>query len=152
MGYIILGFLGFIVAFTLMMYWANTLTSKYITRLLDTRFTSMEQIVNDNRVPDAWLRPFRQKLTSVRRNGGGDERLTRLGQRTQKRCLRQLEAMIRYATEANFTDTRETKNTIVTTLKAQRDVWETMDWPAWIAVLDSSEAPPVKQESRGAEE
>ena len=65
MGYAILGFLGFIVAFTLMVYSANVITSKYVTRILDARFTSMEQIVNDKRVPEAWLHPFRQRLTSA---------------------------------------------------------------------------------------
>ena len=147
MGYAILGFLGFIVAFTLMVYSANVITSKYVTRILDARFTSMEQIVNDKRVPEAWLHPFRQRLTSARRNGGSDAKLARLGRQTQKRCLRKLEAMIRYATEANFTDTRSTKNIVTTTLKAQRDVWETMDWSAWIDLLDAPETPPAEQGS-----
>ena len=146
MGYAILGFLGFIVVFTLMIYWANTFTSKYVMRVLDARLTDMEQIVNDNQVPDAWLRPFRRKLAAMRRTGTDDAKLTRLSQQTQKRCLRKLEEMIRYATEANFADSRETKNVVVVALKAQREVWEAMDWPAWIDLLDAPEAPPATED------
>ena len=142
MGYLILIFVGFSILFALTMYWANKLTEKYVVRIMDTRFTSLEQIVNDKRVPDAWLHPFRKKLAAARKSGAGDAKLTRLGQQTQQRCLRRIEDMLQYATGVNFTDTRETKEVIVKELKAQREQWETMDWQAWIAVLDTPEAPP----------
>lgn len=147
MGYVALFIIGFSVLFALTMYWANKLTEKYVVRIMDTRFTSLEQIVNDKRVPDAWLRPFRKKLAKARNAGANDVKLTRLGQQTQQRCLRELEEMIRYATDVNFTDTRETKSVIIAELKAQRELWETMDWQAWIAVLDAPEAPPVTEDA-----
>jgi len=151
MGYIILGFIAFSIFLALMTYWINQITAKYVTRILNVRFTSLEQIVNDKRIPDAWLGPFREKLVKVRANGANDTQLSRLGQKAQQRCLTKVEGLIKYATEVNFTDTRATKAVIIKELKAQRDVWETMDWQAWIAVLDAPEAPP-KTEDESSEE
>ena len=150
MGYFALIFIGLMVLFALMMYSANKLTEKYVIRIMDARFTSLEQIVNDKRVPDAWLRPFRKKLAIARNSGADNAKLTRLGQRTQQRCLRQLESLLNYATSVNFTDTRETKDVIIRELKAQREQWEMMDWQAWIAVLDTPEAPSQPKEDTGA--
>lgn len=146
MGYIALMFIGFSVLLALTMYWGNRITEKYVVRILDTRFTSLEQIVNDHRVPDVWLRPFRKKLGAARSAGAGDANLTRLGLRAQQRCLRKIEGLLDYATSVNFTDTRETKDIIVKELKAQREQWETMDWQAWVTVLDAPEAPPAPKD------
>ena len=146
MGYFLLLFIGFVVLLVLAMYGANKLAEKYVIRIMDARFTSLEQIVNDKRVPDAWLRSFRKKLARARDAGAGDAKLTRLGQQTQQRCLRQIESLLNYTNSVNFTDTRETKDVIIRELKAQREQWEMMDWQAWIGVLDAPEAPPTPKD------
>jgi hypothetical protein len=140
MGIIIITVIGFFAIFALMTYGATIITSKYVTRMIEERLEALEQLVNEQRAPEDWLRPSRQKLDAARR--AGESRLARLGEQTHKRCIRKLEEMIRYTTEVNFADSEATRKTVASALKAQHELWESRDWRAWIDILDVPEAPP----------
>ena len=140
MGIIVITVIGFFAIFALMTYGATIITSKYVTQMLEARLEALEQLVNEQRVPDDWLRPSRQKLEATQR--AGEVKLKRLGKQTHRHCMRKLEEMIRYTTEVNFADSEETRRTVASALKAQREIWESRDWRAWIDVLETPEAPP----------
>ena len=140
MGIIIITVIGFFAIFALMTYGATIITSKYVTRMIEERLEALEQLVNEQRVPDDWLRPSRQKLEATQR--AGEVKLKRLGEQTHRRCMRKLEEMIRYTTEVNFADSEATRKTVASALKAQHELWESRDWRAWIDILDVPEAPP----------
>ena len=133
---IIIALLAFIVVFTIGMYTISVVTSKFVTRTIQARLRALEQLTNEQ-VPDDWLRPFQRRVMTLHRASADDARLAQLGQKLQKRCLRRLEEMIRYTTNINLTDSKETQQEIVTILKAQQAVWESRKGREWITHVEA---------------
>lgn len=109
---------------------------------LEARVRACEQIANGKTVPDAWLRPYRERA-AARRSGGQADALGRAAAQAQKRCTRQLDDLIRFYEHTNLVDSAETRRVLLASLREQRTRWGTLDWAA---VLDVE---PVGDSNRG---
>lgn len=97
---------------------------------LDARVRACEQIANYQQIPEAWLQPFRERAALLHRAGNDADAQAKLGALAKKRCLRQLDELIRFYEHTNLVDSAETRRTLLATLREQRARWETLDWVA----------------------
>lgn len=100
---------------------------------LEARVRACEQIANGKTVPDAWLRPYRERAAAGRRSGGHADALGRAAAQAQKRCTRQLDDLIRFYEHTNLVDSAETRRVLLALLREQRTRWGTLDWAAVLA-------------------
>lgn len=135
MGWWILAFLAMVAVFTLITYGVGRLISAYIQRHIQGRLDALDQIVNEERVPDAWLAPYRSRASRLRRSGAGENRIRNLEKAARKKCLRQIEELRQYAIGSGVADTDETKRLIEMSLKEQARRWrDDVTWHELVAL------------------
>ena len=117
------------------------LGTKKLMEQLEARMRACELIANHKRVPDDWLRPFRERAETLRRAGSDAGALAKIEAQAKKRCARQLDELIRFYEHTNLVDSAETRRALLASLREQRARWETLDW---VAILE-----PVCDSNRG---
>ena len=139
----ILGFLVAVAAFTLMTYVTWRWVGKYIQRMITERLQAIEQIVNHEQVPTAWLRSYRKRATKLIAAGATDRQITQLSHIARKRCLANVKDLMHYVHDAGITDTPDTKRLVLTKLKEQSERWRDDDTWDELVDLRAPEPPPV---------
>lgn len=129
-------FLALIAVMTGGMYGFSKLASKIVTRAIQERLHTLQEIV-EGRIPAVWLSPFQRRVAALHRNAASEAQFARLGGRIQQRCLRNLDEMTRYITNVNMADTEATHKAIIADLKAQQQAWSAKNWREWIAAVDT---------------
>ncbi len=132
--------LVFVAVMTGGMYGFTKLASKMVTRAIQDRLHALQALV-EGRIPDVWLKPFRRRVATLRRNTASEAQFARLGARIQKHCLRNLDEMTRYVTNINMVDSEVTKQEIVGFLKTYQQTWPAKDWREWIAGVEALDTP-----------
>jgi hypothetical protein len=119
---------------------------RYFTRALSSTLSDTEHIVNDGKLPEAWVQPFRERIEVIRRKGGSESQTERVGQKARRRFLRDLDDMIKFFQARNVTDGEETRQFLLASLKKQRDRVATAAWQDLLepetSTQDTTETPP----------
>ena len=100
-----------------------------VTQQVESGFRAADEIVNQKRVPEIWLRPFRQRIDEIRHSGRSDD-IEHVSRRAYKHCLRQLDSLIRFFQDGDFFDSPETRAMVLESLREQREKWAAEDWKA----------------------
>ncbi len=111
----------------LMMRLARRLALRF-SQGVEANIRAAESIVNDERVPDAWIAPYCQRIETLRRAVGSEAEIERAGQRGHKDCLRQLDQLVRFFEKTNLVDSAESRHVLLKGLQRQRERWVTGGW------------------------
>jgi hypothetical protein len=74
------------------------------------------------------VQPFHERIEAIRRKGGSEDKIERVGQQARRRFLRDLDDIIKFFQERNVTDGEETRRFLLASLKEQRDRVATAAW------------------------
>jgi hypothetical protein len=118
---------------------------RYFTRALSSTLNDTEHIVNEGKLPETWVQPFRERIEIIRRKGGTESQTERVGQKARQRFLRDLDDMIKFFQERNVTDGEETRQFLLASLKEQQDrvaaaAWQDLLEPE-ASTQDTTETP-----------
>lgn len=122
------------------------LTTRWVmsraTRRFECRLRAVEEIVNEERVPEMWIRSSCQRIHEIRRSDGTDDEIERVGRRAHTHCLHQLDSLMCFLQDGNFFDSPETRAMVLEALHERRDTWVAGGWQALIqsAEVSSQEA------------
>jgi hypothetical protein len=100
-----------------------------VSRQMESRHRAAEAIINQGRVPEAWIGPFRDRIDAIRSNGGTNDDVERIGRRAQKLCLREIDSLIGFFEKGGFVDGSQTRRTLLESLRERRDAWAAGEWP-----------------------
>lgn len=124
-------FIGAIVAVaTYLTYMSARWAGSQITKDLSNHLHAGESIVNHERIPEAWLLPYRKRIEAMRQAGKSEQEIESVGLRAQAHCLRELDNLIVYFEKNNLTDGDETRDAVLGAMRSQRDRWERAPWRA----------------------
>jgi hypothetical protein len=141
MGWLFLGFIVMIAAFTLMTYVVGRWISTYVQRHIQNRLDALHQIVNEERVPSAWLKPYRKRAARLLEAGADESRIRKLELAARKQCRSRIEELKRYAVGSGVADSGDTRNVIATSLDEQAERWR--DDEEWHKLVDLTKPEPV---------
>ena len=119
---------------------------RIFVRVIGSKLSDAEQIVNEGKLPEAWVRPFRERIEAIQDKDGAESKMQRVGHQARQRCLRNLDAMIKFFQERNVTDGEATRRFLLGSLKEQRDRVAAATWQDLLAPQASAqdEQPPAK--------
>ena len=134
---------GSVLLIKLMANWSEGWFVHSITSLLDDAGC----IVNEGKLPEAWVQPFRKRIETIRRKGGSESKMERVGHQARQRCLRKLDGMIKFFRERNVTDGEDTREFLLTSLQQRRAWVATAPWQDLLEPETGAQdapAPPVE--------
>ena len=134
MGAIVVSFLLFVLVFTLVTYAAGQWISRYVQRHIAGRLEAIDQIVNEETVPEAWLRPYRGRAAKLKAAGATDRQIAALSGIARKRCVANIQDLIRYTGGYGLSDNASTKQYMLEELQRQALRWQ--DETEWHALVD----------------
>ncbi len=134
MGAIIVSFLLFVLVFTLVTYAAGQWISRYVQQHIAGRLEAIDQIVNEEAVPEAWLRPYRARAAKLKAAGATDRQIAALSGIARKRCVANIQDLIRYTGGYGLSDNASTKQYMLEELQRQALRWQ--DETEWHALVD----------------
>ncbi len=147
MWLVLVAFMVFVAIFTLFVFFVNRWLSSYVQHHIAGRLDAIDQIVNEERVPEAWLHSHRRRARRLRAAGATEQQLARLSRLARKQCLANIRELIRYVGDVKFTDNEETRRLMLQELRNQENRWQ--DDAVWSGLVDfSSEVEPSTDASR----
>lgn len=138
---LLLPFFAFVVIFTLIMYFVTRWASAYVQRQLSGRLDAIDWIVNQERVPESWLAPYRKRASRLVASGANPSQIRALSRIARKRCLANIHEMIRFVEGQNIADTEATRQLMLRSLREQAESWK--DETTWHELVDLTVDPPV---------
>ncbi|GIV78138.1 hypothetical protein FKZ61_003290 [Litorilinea aerophila] len=143
----ILWFLGVLLVAIVTLSFLGKWASGVIQRHIEERVAALDAIVNSGRVPDSWLKSYREKAAKLLARGQDQARLERLGRQAQKYCLRQVDGLIKDLKDGSFTQDPKTREFLLRELQRRRRLWERAEWSSLLVELARQES----QETAGEE-
>lgn len=140
MGTVIIAFVAFVAIMTLFAYVASRWMSDVVQRHISGRLDALDEIVNEEKVPESWLHSFRRRAARMRKLGASQAKVDRLKEKTRKRSLGRIQELQRYVEGSGVADTAETKEFILEALQVQEERWR--DDAAWDELVASHMRPP----------
>ena len=95
---------------------------------VEANVRAAETIVNDERVPEAWAAPYRQRIETLRLNFGTEAEIERTGRRGHKDCLHRLDQLTQYFEKSDLVDSAESRHVLLKGLQRQRARWVAGGW------------------------
>ena len=119
----------------------STLLIKVIADWGERRFISAIEktlddagyIANEEKLPEAWLQPFRERIDAIQRKDGSEKRIDRVGHKARQRCLRSLDNLIKFFEKREITDNEQTRQLMLTSLQQQQDWVANATWQELLA-------------------
>jgi hypothetical protein len=105
---------------------------RQFVRDVTTKLDDAGHIVNNDSLPGSWVQPFRAQVATIRRTGGSEQKLDRVGKKARRHCLHNLESLIQFFKDKNVTDGEGTRQMILTSLQ-KKQAW--VDTAAWQDLL-----------------
>ena len=147
----ILFWLGlWVVALTLFLFVSSVLVywgTHYFRQQIATRFELAAYIVQEKQAPPIWTQSFQAKLSALKQAQATEARIERIGKRSQKYCLRQLDDLIRFFQQSPPSQGRDQSAdghqladdqpvNMVDDLRKERERWAMLGWRAFIEIDD----------------
>ena len=126
---------------TVGMYLAGNWAERLFSRGLVANLKAGETIVEENRLPDAWIRPYRKKIDGMRRAGKKQQDIDKVGRQAQKDWFKKMDDLIVFFQKTNLTDSPDTKEQLLSTLSERRQQWAGMGWEVLLENRASVESP-----------
>jgi hypothetical protein len=126
---------------TISMYLAGEWAGRLFSGGLVANLRAGETIVEENRVPDAWIARYRKKADDMRRAGKPNEDVNKVKQQARERCLKHMDKLILFFEKTNVTDSDETKEQLLWSLRQRRATWAGTSWEIFFAGAARPESP-----------
>ena len=108
---------------------ATRWSASMVSRIIDSRHRAAEVIINDERVPDIWLQPFRNRIDKARRSGGRSDVIEKISRSGQRYCLRRINSLINFFQKGGgFVSDPVIRETLLKSLGKQKDRWTSQEW------------------------
>lgn len=134
MWWLILAFIAFVLLFTLVMYFLTRWSTGFVERQITERLEAIDQIVNEEQVPNVWLATYRQQARKLEEGGATQAQIHALSGVARKRCLANIHELIRFVESRKLTDTEATQQLMLRSLREQALRWE--DEAIWHELVD----------------
>ncbi len=92
------------------------------------QFAVIEEIINQGKVPEAWLKSYRVKIARLEQAGAGEAKVQRLGRQAKAQFTRRLKRLYDHLEHGEFYDSDETKIMVLETLREREADWQASDW------------------------
>ncbi|MBN1977022.1 MAG: hypothetical protein JW918_06440 [Anaerolineae bacterium] len=106
---------------------------RQFVRIINSKLNNAEILVNDGKLPEDWVLSFRQQIEDIRLKGGSESKMERVGHRARQHCLRNLDDTIKFFKERNVTDSEDTRQFLLTSLKERWDWVAAAKWQDLLA-------------------
>jgi hypothetical protein len=103
-------------------------SERQFVRIIESRLSDAEHIVNEGKLPEAWVQTYRERIEAIRAKGSSDSKIERVGRQARQRCLRNLDSIIKFFQERNVTDSEKTRQLLLTSLEKQRERVAATSW------------------------
>jgi hypothetical protein len=123
MGSVFFVFVIFIVIFTLVAYFSTRWASGYVERHIKGRLDAIDSIANDRQVPESWLAPYRQRAARLMDAGASESQLETLSSVARKRCVANIQELVRFVEARGLSDSESTKVFMLTALREESARW-----------------------------
>ena len=137
---ILLMLIPFVLAL-LMIKWFTDWGARTVTRDFEAKIRAAESLINEQRVPDEWLDPYRDRLTALQRRNASQQQQEQLIASARKTCLQRITQLIEVFKRGAFVGNQRTSDELVTALQAQRKRLENEDWHTLLLSRDALKAP-----------
>jgi len=134
MGSMFLVFMVFVVVFTLVAYISTRWAGIYVERHIKGRLDAIDSIANDRQVPEPWLAPYRLRAARLASSRASESQLRRLSSVARKRCVANIQELIRFVEARGLSDSESTKRFMLTALREEAARWE--DAAVWAELVD----------------
>jgi len=142
MGSMFAVFIAFVVVFTLVAYLSTRWASTYVERHIKGRLDAIDSIANDRKVPEPWLAPYRLRAARLASAGASESQLSTLSSVARKRCMANIQELIRFVEARGLSDSESTKRFILTALREEATRWE--DEAVWAELVDLTAPAPER--------
>lgn len=125
---VLLAFVAVIVLFTLGVRWGAVIIGKVLGRVIDERHHNAEYITTTGQVPEAWTRPYFQRIDALQASGGTEpaareRRIARLEAQARRRSLKGIDDLLRYFARAPVFADEHSRRVLMEQLEAARQAW-----------------------------
>lgn len=103
---------------------------RYARRAYQARLREIDRIVNQEQVPQDWLRPYLSQIVRLQDGKGTDVQIPQLTEIARKRCLANIRELIRYVERANVTRSEAANAHLLDSLREQEARWQSEAWEA----------------------
>lgn len=149
MWWLIAAFLAFVILFTLMAYFVGRWLSAYIQRHIGERLDALDQIVNEGRVPETWLRRYRRRAARLKAADASTNQIARLEKVARKQCLANIKELQRYIEGTGVADSPQTRQFLLKELQEQAERWR--DDQVWHELVDLTQPEPALHDETGTD-
>jgi hypothetical protein len=111
----------------------------HISAQVEARFRAVDTIVNQERVPEDWIAPYREKISALRATSDSEQAIERLGHRAQRHCLKKIAALMRFFGQSAFFDTPDSQRETQRLLQNQRERWQAADWRELVSLVEQDD-------------
>lgn len=137
MGSLFFIFVMFVVVFTLVAYLTTRWAGNYVERHIKGRLEAIDCITNEHQVPESWLVPYRKRAARLVSAGASQNQLGMLSSVARKRCMANIQELIRFVEARGLSDSESTKQFMLTSLRQEAARWE--DETVWAQLVDLTE-------------
>ena len=148
MGPMFVVFMAFIVVFTLVAYLSTRWAGTYVERHIKGRLDAIDSIANDREIPEPWLAPYRLRAARLASSGASESQLSTLSNVARKRCVANIQELIRFVEARGFSDSESTKRFMLTALREEETRWE--DEAVWAELVDLTAPSPQRPDDEDA--
>jgi len=148
MGSMFLVFIAFIVVFTLTAYLSTRWAGTYVERHIKGRLDAIDSIANCRQVPEPWVAPYRLRAARLASSGASESQLSTLSSVTRKRCLTNIQELIRFVEARGLSDSESTKQFMLTALREEATRWQ--DEAVWAELVDLTAPAPERPDDEDA--
>jgi hypothetical protein len=117
--------------------WTSGWAARVVGRNIEAKMRAAERLVNLHTTPDDWLASHRAKLAGLQARGAGEQQVARAVESARRDCLRRIDALIGYFGQGAFVDSPQTRDSLVSALRAERERMEKEDWQALLVSNNS---------------
>ncbi len=104
------------------------LAARRLEETVRENLAAMNEIVEHDRLPEAWLHTYRQQMGALIAAGAADNEKARLERRARRYALRRLDALLRFMERRATFDGPESATFVLQALDAARRCWASADW------------------------
>lgn len=113
--------------------------SRYAKGEIHSRLGAMDEIVREDKVPEDWLQPHRERMHRLKEAGAGDAQVEGIAEIARKKCLVNIQELIRYAQRASSPLDEVSRQQVIESLRANAAQWETMSVEVWMDQVINSD-------------
>jgi hypothetical protein len=141
---LVLGVVVFLLTYTL-----NRIAGQ-VTRHFNARFRAADEIINQDRVPEDWIKEHHRKIQQAESKGRGEAEIERLGRRAKNDVIKRIKRLRKFLDSGNYYDSLKTKEMVLETLYEQEQRWSEDHWQDLLAMPLSSSATGGKEQDNAA--